>query len=98
LWFFSARGKYVFAGGFGEIGVLDVVFWGQIVVDCVVKMVCGCAVFEGWKFCSFLGFIFGRWAVSRRGEPMSDSPDMGHPDLVEVCLHAGRVSGLRGIA
>jgi hypothetical protein len=42
---FSAGGKCAFAGGFGEIGVLEVVFCGQLVVNCVVK--------DGLRMCGF---------------------------------------------
>jgi hypothetical protein len=63
---FSAWRKCVFAGGFAEIGVLDVVFCGQGVVECVAKMGCGCAVFGGRKLCSFCGFIFEAMEASQR--------------------------------
>ena len=40
-------------GAFDFLGVCGWLIGGQMVVDCVAKMVCGTTFFEGPKFCSF---------------------------------------------
>jgi len=52
------RKRWFLLGVFEFLGICAWLICGRSVVDCVVKMVCGKALFEAWIFCSFLGFIF----------------------------------------
>ena len=51
-----AGGFLVFSGGFGESGVLFVVFRGLLAVKSVASVVCGLSLFWGLKmYVNFIG-------------------------------------------
>ena len=53
-----AAGMCHLTGVSGEIGALDVVFYGHVVVNCVAKVDCRRTVFGGCGFCSLAKYFF----------------------------------------